>query len=87
MFYCSGNRDESVYADPWALDPSRPRSRCVGFGGGGTHYCLGHNVAKVQLRSILGELIRRVPIIEFGEPVQLISNFINGVESLPAHVG
>ncbi|WP_072805458.1 cytochrome P450 [Rhodococcoides yunnanense] len=87
MFYCSGNRDESVYADPTSFDLSRPRGRHVGFGGGGVHYCLGHNVAKVQLRSIVGELVRRVPNIEFGEPVQLISNFINGVASLPAHIG
>ncbi len=87
MFYCSGNRDETVFANPAAFDLSRPRTRHVGFGGGGAHFCLGNNVAKVQLRSIIGELLRRVPDIEFGEPVLLKSNFIHGIESLPAHVG
>ncbi len=86
MFYCSGNRDETVFTDPDAFDLTRPRTRHVGFGGGGVHYCLGHNVAKVQLRSIIGELLRRVPKIEFGEPVPLISNFINGISSLPARI-
>ncbi|WP_216913209.1 cytochrome P450 [Nocardia noduli] len=86
MFYCSGNRDETVFPDPNVFDVTRPRTRHVGFGGGGVHYCLGHNVAKVQLRSIIGELLRRVPKIEFGEPVQLVSNFINGIESLPARI-
>lgn len=86
MFYCSGNRDETTFPDAAVFDVTRPRTRHVGFGGGGVHYCLGHNVARVQLRSMIGELVRRVPNIEFGEPVQLISNFINGVEYLPAHI-
>ncbi len=87
MFYCSGNRDEQRFGDPWRFDLSRRRVRHVAFGGGGVHYCLGHSLAKTQLRSIVGELLRRVPDIEFGEPVQLVSNFINGIESLPAHIG
>jgi cytochrome P450 len=86
LFYCSGNRDESVFTDPGAFDLTRPHSRHVGFGGGGAHFCLGSNVAKVQLRSIIGELLRRVPETQFGEPVPLKSNFIHGIESLPAHV-
>jgi cytochrome P450 len=86
IFYCSGNRDESVFARPGELDLSRPRSRHVGFGGGGAHFCLGSGVAKVQLRSIIGELLTRVPHIELGEPVPLKSNFIHGIASLPAHV-
>jgi cytochrome P450 len=87
LFYASGNRDESVFEDPHVFDLSRPRSPHVAFGGGGAHYCLGAGVAKVQLRSIIGELLRRVPRLELGEPVLLQSNFINGITSLPAHVG
>ncbi|ROO87278.1 cytochrome P450 [Actinocorallia herbida] len=88
MFYCSGNRDESVFDNAAAFDLSRPRfPRHVAFGGGGTHFCLGNGVAKVQLRSIIGELLRRLPDITFGTPVAMKSNFVNGIESLPAHVG
>ncbi|MFC5747951.1 cytochrome P450 [Actinomadura rugatobispora] len=87
LFYCSGNRDETVFEDPHAFDLSRPRTRHVAFGGGGAHFCLGSGVAKVQLRSIIGELLRRLPDIEFGTPVRMKSNFINGIQSLPAHVG
>ena len=86
LFYCSGNRDETVFDRPDAFDLSRPRTPHVGFGGGGPHFCLGSGVAKSQLRAIIGQLLTRVPEIEFGEPVQLASNFINGVSALPAHV-
>ncbi|MFE2728421.1 cytochrome P450 [Kitasatospora sp. NPDC059327] len=86
MFYCSGNRDESKFPDPHAFDLSRPASPHVGFGGGGAHFCLGNGVAKVQLRSIIGELLHRLPNIEFGEPEPLRSKFINGIDALPAYV-
>jgi cytochrome P450 len=87
LFYCSGNRDETVFDRPDEFDLSRPRTPHVGFGGGGVHYCLGHNVARTQLRAIIGELVRRVPKIEFGEPVPLRSTFIHGIAALPARVG
>jgi cytochrome P450 len=87
MFYCSGNRDESRFSDADAFDLSRPKNPHVAFGGGGAHFCLGNGVAKSQLRSMFGQLLTRIPKIEFGEPVQLPSNFVNGVSRLPAHIG
>ncbi|MFC5745663.1 cytochrome P450 [Actinomadura rugatobispora] len=86
LFYCSGNRDETVFDRPDEFDLSRPRSPHVGFGGGGAHFCLGHNVAKTQLRAIISEILTRIPKIEFGEPVPLRSTFIHGIEALPAHI-
>jgi cytochrome P450 len=86
IFYCSGNRDESVFDAPDRFDLRRPRSPHVGFGGGGAHFCLGSGVAKTQLRAIIGQLLTRLPTIEFGEPVPLESNFIHGVARLPARV-
>jgi hypothetical protein len=44
-------------------------------------------VARTQLRAIIGQLLTRLPGLELGEPVPLRSNFINGVASLPAHLG
>jgi len=87
LFYCSGNRDESVFTAPGEFNLARPRSSHVGFGAGGPHFCLGHGVARTQLRAIIGQLLTRVPDLELGEPVLLQSNFINGITALPAHVG
>ncbi|HKS98740.1 MAG TPA: cytochrome P450 [Rugosimonospora sp.] len=87
LFYCSANRDESVFCDPMRFDLSRSPNPHLGFGGGGAHFCLGNGVARTQLRAIFRELLTRVPRIDFGEPVHLVSNFINGIVSLPAHIG
>jgi cytochrome P450 len=87
LFYCSGNRDPALAANPAEFDLSRPRSRHVSFGGGGPHYCLGNGVAKTQLRALFKELLTRIPNIEFGTPEPLLRSFINGVEKLPAHIG
>jgi cytochrome P450 len=87
LFYCSGNRDETVFANPDRFDLARPRSPHVGFGGGGPHYCLGHGLAKTQLRALFKELLTRVPRIEFGEPVPVPGHFINGICALPASIG
>jgi len=83
IFYCSGNRDESVYDDPFRFDLSRSAPH-VGFGGGGIHYCLGNGVAKAQLRALYGEILTKLPRMEVvGEPVWLHSDFINGIRHLP----
>jgi cytochrome P450 len=86
LFYCSANRDETVFQDPARFDLARQPNPHQGFGGGGVHFCLGRQVAKTQLRSIFRELLTRVPGIELGEPVYLASNFVHGVKHLPAHV-
>ncbi len=86
LFYCSGNRDETVFPDPGAFDLQRPRSPHVGFGGGGVHYCLGNGVAKAQLRALFKEILTKLPNIEVGEPDLLLSDFINGVKSLPVTI-
>jgi cytochrome P450 len=83
LFYCSGNRDESVFERPDELDLSRSPNPHVGFGGGGVHYCLGSAVAKLQLRSLFRELLFRVPDLEVGEPVWLESRIVHGVKRLP----
>jgi cytochrome P450 len=84
IFYCSGNRDESVFERPDEFDLSRSPNPHVGFGGGGVHFCLGHAVAKLQLRSLFRELLLRVPDLEVGEPVLLESRIVHGIKRLPA---
>src|ERR1700736_4333630 len=68
LFYHSGNRDEEAFQDPWRFDVTRDPNHHLGFGGGGPHYCLGASLARAQLRSVFGELLRVVPDIEAGEP-------------------
>jgi cytochrome P450 len=83
MFYPSGNRDSTVFAEPNKLDLSRNPNPHQGFGGGGPHFCMGHMLAKSQLRAILKELLFRVPNLNVGEPVYLVSSFVHAVKSLP----
>lgn len=81
MFYNSGNRDESAFDDPYTFDLARKPNAHVGFGGRGPHYCLGSHVAKLQLKAMFTELLRRLPDIEaVGEADYLTSTFINGIK-------
>jgi cytochrome P450 len=82
LFYHSANRDEQAFADPWRFDVTRDPNRHLGFGGGGPHYCLGASLARTQLRSIFGELLRQIPDIEASEPELLRSAFIHGVKRM-----
>lgn len=82
LFYHSANRDEAAFVDPWRFDVTRDPNHHLGFGGGGPHYCLGASLARTQLRSIFGELLRVVPDIEAGEPELLRSAFIHGVKRM-----
>jgi cytochrome P450 len=84
LFYCSGNRDESVFEQPGDFNLSRTPNHHVGFGGGGVHYCLGHAVARTQLRALFRELLTRLPDIEIGEPEWLPNTFVHGIKRLPA---
>jgi cytochrome P450 len=86
IFYCSGNRDETVFDRPGEFDVSRPKNPHVGFGGGGPHFCIGAGLARSQLRAITGELLTRIPDLEVGEPEFATGNFIRVVTALPVHV-
>jgi cytochrome P450 len=86
LFYCSGNRDESVFTEPHAFNLARSPNPHVGFGGGGPHFCLGNQVAKAELRNLFRELLTRLRRVEFGEPEFLSSNFVHGIKRLPAFV-
>jgi cytochrome P450 len=86
LFYCSGNRDEAIFDRARDFDLSRSPNQHVGFGGGGIHYCLGHAVARTQLRALFGELLTRLPGIEVGEPQWLPNQFVHGIKRLPVRI-
>jgi cholest-4-en-3-one 26-monooxygenase len=83
MFYPSANRDEEVFADPYKFDIVRTPNEHLAFGVG-QHWCLGANLARVELRYMFEEILRRMPDIELdGEPKRLRSNFLNGIKTMP----
>ena len=83
MFYESANRDESVFRDPLTFDITRQPNPHVGFGGGGIHFCLGANLARLELRALFSHLASRVAAIEAGEPSYLLSHAVNSITSMP----
>ena len=84
MWYCSANRDESVFDAPDRFDVTRTPNDHVGFGGPGPHFCLGAQLARREITVMFRELFRRVPDLEVvGEPAYLASMFINGIKHLP----
>jgi cholest-4-en-3-one 26-monooxygenase len=84
IWHISANRDEEVFDDPFTFDITRSPNPQVAFGGGGPHFCLGANLARMELRLILAELLTRVPDLTLaGEPERLVSNFIGGIKHMP----
>lgn len=84
MWYISANRDEDEFVDPYTFDIGRSPNRHVAFGGGGPHFCLGANLARLELRLMFNEILHRLDGLRLaGEPVALRSNFIGGVKHLP----
>jgi cytochrome P450 len=86
LFYCSANRDETVFDEPEKFDLARSPNPHLGFGGGGPHFCLGNQLAKAELRNLFRELLTRLRRVAFAEPDLLYSSFVHGVKRLPAFV-
>lgn len=86
VFHASANRDERVFDAPDRLDLSRAPNPHVSFGDG-PHICLGAHFARLQLRALYAEALRALPVLRPAGPARrLVSNFINGLKSLPAQV-
>jgi cholest-4-en-3-one 26-monooxygenase len=84
LWYISGNRDEDVFSDPFAFDITRSPNPHIAFGGGGPHFCLGAQLARMEIHVLFEELARRVDHVEaLGAPSRLRSNFIGGIKHLP----
>ncbi len=84
FFHASANRDDSVFADPDTFDIGRDPNPHVAFGGGGPHFCLGANLARMEIRVMFEHLLDRLPDIhQDGDVQRLQSQFINGVKHLP----
>ena len=84
MFYPSANRDEAHFADPDEFDVGRSPNHHLAFGGGGTHFCLGANLARVEAAAIVPEVLSRMTDLELAGPVERVrSTPMNGIRSMP----
>jgi cytochrome P450 len=81
--YVSANRDEALFADPFAFDPDRAKNQQIAFGFG-AHVCLGQHLARMEMRILMEELLPRLKSIELaGEPARVESVFVGGLKRLP----
>jgi cholest-4-en-3-one 26-monooxygenase len=87
LWYISANRDEEVFPEPFSFDIGRDPNPHIAFGGGGPHFCLGAQLARLEIRVLFEELVARVPVVEqLGGPDRLRSNFIAGIKHLPVRL-
>jgi cholest-4-en-3-one 26-monooxygenase len=84
FWHVSANRDETVFEKPGTFDITRKPNPHIAFGGGGPHFCLGANLARMEIRVMFEHLLDRIPDIALdGEVQRLQSSFINGVKHIP----
>jgi cholest-4-en-3-one 26-monooxygenase len=84
FFHISGNRDEDIFENPDVFDISRSPNPHMAFGGGGPHFCLGANLARMEIRVMFEHLLDRIPDMhQDGDLQRLQSSFINGTKHLP----
>ena len=88
IHYLSANRDEDVFERADEFDVTRADAGHAAFGGGGVHFCLGAQLARLELRVLLEELCPRVPQLTVtAPPDRLRSSFFHGIKRLPCATG
>ena len=81
LWFVSGSRDETFFDDANAVQLGRQPNRHLAFGQGGIHVCLGMHLAKLEVRIVLEELIKRIDTMTATDaPTWTRSNFICGVK-------
>ncbi|WP_280185656.1 cytochrome P450 [Nocardia gipuzkoensis] len=81
LFYSSANFDEEAFADPFTFDVLRDPNPHVGFGGTGTHYCVGANLARLQIDLMFNAIAEVMPNLrQVADPVRLRSGWLNGIK-------
>jgi len=86
MWYPSSNRDETRYEDPDHFDVTRNPEHQA-FGAGGRHFCLGTALARLELRILVEETLKRFPEVEIADtPRYVESGFANQLKTLPVRL-
>jgi len=88
VWFASGNRDDRVFDDPYRFDVTRTKVDHVTFGKGGPHFCLGNQLARMEIKIMFEELIPRLSggIELTGDVKRVRSNFVNGIKKFPVKV-
>jgi cytochrome P450 family 142 subfamily A polypeptide 1 len=86
LLYPSANRDEAVFDDPETFDITRSPNPHMAFGFG-AHFCLGNQLARLELRVMVERLLARLPdlhlAVDRAELPRRKANFISGIEEMP----
>jgi cytochrome P450 family 142 subfamily A polypeptide 1 len=85
MVYASANRDEAVFDEPHRFRVDRSPNEHLAFGFG-PHYCLGANLARMEIATVLRKILQRLPDLHLAEgaaPVPTPSALIDGLEEMP----
>ncbi len=86
LLYPSANRDEAVFDDPDAFDITRSPNPHIAFGFG-AHFCLGNQLARLELRVMVERLLARLPDLRLATERAALprraANFISGIEEMP----
>ena len=84
VWFGSGNRDEDVFADPYAFQVERHPNEHMAFGRGGPHMCLGNSLARMEIQIMFEELLARdVNLAPNGKAEFVRSNFVHGFKRMP----
>lgn len=87
MWLNSANHDDEGFPNPWRFDLAREKNDHMAFGRNGPHLCLGAWLARMELRLVFEELLKRVDRLELNGDIQhLRSNFIAGIKTMPVRV-
>jgi cytochrome P450 len=83
IWNASANRDEAAFPDPDRFDVARAPNDHLAFGHG-EHFCLGANLARLEVKVMIEEVLKRLPDMELAGPVaRLRSHFVAGIKHLP----
>ncbi|UGT54948.1 cytochrome P450 [Nocardia asteroides] len=81
LFYSSANFDEDAFTDPFRFDILRDPNPHLGFGGTGAHFCVGANLARLEIDLIFHAIAEVMPTLsQVAEPQRLRSGWINGIK-------
>jgi cholest-4-en-3-one 26-monooxygenase len=88
LYFPSANFDEEVFDDPRKFDIGRSHNPHVTFGAGGSHYCLGANLSRLELNVMFDVLADELGDAKLmGPPRRLRSSWLNGIKHLPVQYG